>query len=121
MLKNYGPFTLPRIDETAYKALKELRTKGSSSQVKRRKYQGKDYLLEITKGIQVLLWRDEENRRLFEAVIVHKSERCFKLRRSNLTEAIKDAASSLLSYFRYVKTVDYTVFHEVISQQEKRK
>lgn len=114
MLKNYGPFTMPRVGETGYKALKELRATGKSPLVKRQRT-GEDYKLEITQDIQVLLWRDEENRRLFEAVIVHKSERCFKLRRSNLTEAIQDAATSLLSYFRHVKTVDYTVINKVIS------
>lgn len=114
MLKNYGPFTLPRVNATEYKALKELRAKGKSPLVKRQR-SAEDYILEIAQGIQMMLLRDEDNRRLFEAVIVHKSERCFKLRRSNLTEAIQDGASSLLSYFRCVKAVDYTVFNEFIS------
>ena len=113
MLKNYGPFTLPRISEIEYKALKDLRTKGKSPLVKRQKT-GEDYIIEVTPSVQIVLWRDEDNRKLFEAVIVHKSERCFKLRRSNLTEAIKDGASSLLSFFKFVKAVDYTVIHEIL-------
>jgi hypothetical protein len=113
MLKNYGPFTLPRISETGYKALKDLRAKGKSTLVKRQKT-GEDYLIEVTPSLQIVLWRDKDNRKLFETVIVHKSERCFKLRRSNLTEAIKDGASSLLSFFKFVKAVDYTVIHEIL-------
>lgn len=114
MLKNYGPFMMPRVNDTGYRALKELRIKGKSPLVKRQRTR-EGYTLEISQDIRVLLWRDEENRRLFEAVIVHKSERCFRLRRSNLTEAIQDAASILLSHFRCVKMVDYTSFNEIIS------
>lgn len=114
MPENYGSFTLPRIDATSYRALKDLRATGKSPLVKRQKTK-EDYLLEIAQGIQVLLWRDTDNRKLFEAVIVYKSERCFKLRRSKLTEAIQDAASSLLNYFKCVKTVDHTVIQRIIS------
>lgn len=114
MLKNYGPFTLLRIDATSYKALKDLRATGKSPLVKRQKIK-EDYLLEIAQGIQVLLWRDTDNRKLFEAEIVYKSERCFKLRRLKLTEAIQDAASSLLNYFICVKTIDHNVVQRIIS------